>query len=150
MFGDGELQGEFISWFERVDFGGGVMSKGLAEEQLQGAVSLHNILAKRGFAYLADEVGMEKTYVALGFVELLRFFHPHVRILYITPRENIQLKWRKELHNFVRNNWKWTDQRVNRIQGIQESPLVDVAVCGNLADGARQAVRAPDRDFLLR
>ncbi len=81
---------------------------------------------------------------------LLRFFHPHVRILYITPRENIQLKRRKELHNFVRNDWKWTDPRVNSIQGIQESPLVDVAVCGNLADWARQAVRAPDRDFLLR
>ena len=132
---------------ELVDFGGGVMSKGLAEEQLQGAVSLHNILAKRGFAYLADEVGMGKTYVALGVVGLLRFFHPHVRILYITPRENIQLKWRKELQNFVRNNWKWTDQRV---KSIHETPLVDVAVCGNLADWARRAVRAPDRDFLLR
>jgi superfamily II DNA or RNA helicase len=122
---------------ELVDFGGGVMSEGLAEEQLEGAVSLHNILAKRGFAYLADEVGMGKTYVALGVVGLLRFFHPHLRILYITPRENIQLKWRKELHNFIRNNWKWTDQRV---KSIQESPLVDVAICGNLADWARHAV----------
>ena len=59
-----------------VDFGGGAMSKALAEDQLQGAVALHNVLAKEGFAYLADEVGMGKTYVALGVVSLIRFFHP--------------------------------------------------------------------------
>ena len=58
-----------------VDFGGGAMSKALAEDQLQGAVALHNVLAKEGFAYLADEVGMGKTYIALGVVALIRFFH---------------------------------------------------------------------------
>ncbi len=62
-----------------VDFGGGAMSKALAEDQLQGAVALHNVLAKEGFAYLADEVGMGKTYIALGVVSLIRFFHPGFR-----------------------------------------------------------------------
>jgi hypothetical protein len=45
-----------------MDFGGGAMSDTLAEHQIRGAVALHNILADRGFAYLADEVGMGKTY----------------------------------------------------------------------------------------
>jgi hypothetical protein len=132
---------------ELMDFGGGAMSPGLATEQLEGAVSVHNLLAREGFAYLADEVGMGKTYVALGAVALVRFFHPHLRVLYIAPRENIQTKWRKELQNFVRNNWKWVDQRV---KDFEQAPAVDVALCSNMADWARQAVRAPDRDFLVR
>ena len=41
-------------------------------------------------AYLADEVGMGKTYVALGALALFRHFHPDFRVLIIAPRENIQ------------------------------------------------------------
>ena len=109
-----------------VDFGGGAMSKALAEDQLQGAVALHNVLAKEGFAYLADEVGMGKTYVALGVVALIRFFHPGFRVLYITPRENIQRKWIKELQNFIGTNWKWVDQKV---KSYQKTPCVEVICC---------------------
>ena len=57
-----------------------------------------NMLARNGCAYLADEVGMGKTYVALGVMSLLRYFDPHARIVVIAPRENIQRKWVKELH----------------------------------------------------
>ena len=109
-----------------VDFGGGAMSKALAEDQLQGAVALHNVLAKEGFAYLADEVGMGKTYIALGVVSLIRFFHPGFRVLYITPRENIQRKWIKELQNFTGTNWKWVDQKV---KSYQKTPCVEVSCC---------------------
>ena len=41
-----------------------------AKQQLEGAVALHNLLAAEGFAYIADEVGMGKTYVALGTIAL--------------------------------------------------------------------------------
>ncbi|HEY0406380.1 MAG TPA: helicase-related protein [Pyrinomonadaceae bacterium] len=132
---------------ELIDFGGGALSASLAAEQLDGAVAIHNILAKEGCAYLADEVGMGKTYVALGVVALLRFFHPELRVLYIAPRENIQAKWVKELRNFTRNNWLRSDQRVRSFNG---TPAVRVAFCRNLADWAGQAVRNPDRDFFLR
>ena len=64
--------------------------RSIAEEQLEGAVAMHNLLARQGFAYLADEVGMGKTYVALGAVALLRYLNPGFRVLYIAPRENIQ------------------------------------------------------------
>jgi superfamily II DNA or RNA helicase len=132
---------------ELVDFSGSSLSLSLAEYQLHGAVAIHNILAREGFAYLADEVGMGKTYVALGVVGLLRFFNPGIRVLYIAPRENIQSKWIKELKNFTRNNWLKADQRVKSVQG---TPCVETARCENLADWARQAVRNPNRDFFLR
>ena len=132
---------------ELIDFGGTSLSRSLADEQLEGAVAIHNILAKERIAYLADEVGMGKTYVALGVVGLIRFFNPGIRVLYIAPSENIQSKWIKELKNFTRNNWLKEDQRVKSIQGM---PSVDIAQCDNLADWARQAVRNPNRDFFLR
>src|SRR5688500_14398085 len=75
-----------------------------AEEQLRGAVAIHNILSKHRVAYLADEVGMGKTYVALGALALFRHFEPNFRLLIIAPRENIQKKWEKERFNFVANN----------------------------------------------
>jgi hypothetical protein len=132
---------------ELLDFRGGALSESLAREQLAGAVAIHNILAQEGFAYLADEVGMGKTYVALGVVALLRFFNPGIRVLYIAPRENIQSKWVKELRNFTRNNWLYADQRVKSFHG---TPAVKLAFCHNLADWARQAVRDPNRDFFVR
>jgi hypothetical protein len=47
-----------------------------ADEQLEGAVAIHNILDQHGVAYLADEVGMGKTYVALGALALFRHLNP--------------------------------------------------------------------------
>lgn len=75
-----------------------------AQDQLEGAVAVHNILQRHGVAYLADEVGMGKTYVALGVAALLRHFTPHLRILVVAPRENIQRKWQRELGVFTENN----------------------------------------------
>ena len=48
-----------------LDFGTrlGPGSEMRAQEQLEGAVAIHNILEKHGVAYLADEVGMGKTFV---------------------------------------------------------------------------------------
>ena len=49
-----------------LDFGARIGQGQRAQEQLEGAVAIHNILEKHSVAYLADEVGMGKTYVALG------------------------------------------------------------------------------------
>ena len=82
-----------------IDFSGGDESlKRLGDVQLEGAVALQNMLADRkiGFAYLADEVGMGKTYIALGVVAMLRYFNPMLRVLYICPSRNVQEKWDRE------------------------------------------------------
>ena len=92
---------EFLD--ELIDFAphGEDHGKAFAGQQREGAVAAFNMLARNGCAYLADEVGMGKTYVALGVMSVLRYLDPHARIVVIAPRENIQHKRVKELHNFV-------------------------------------------------
>ena len=118
-----------------------------AADQLEGAVALHNILDSQGVAYLADEVGMGKTYVALGVVALLRHFKPNARVLVIAPRANIQRKWQKELQLFVKHNVRVSDLRVRTPVGTPARPLVH---CDRLVDLVRETTLDPDRDFFLR
>ena len=115
--------------------------------QLEGAVAIHNILAREGFAYLADEVGMGKTYVALGAISLMRHFNPTLRVLYLAPRANIQQKWLKEIGNFVQNNWKVLDNRVKSIDG---KPVVSPKVCENLRELFQAVTDESGWDYLTR
>src|SRR5215218_285064 len=100
-----------------------------AKEQLRGAVAIHNILQREGIAYLADEVGMGKTYVALGAIALFRHFQPDFRVAVIAPRENIQAKWLKEWDNFARYIARIPDLRVRALNG---GPARHLAKCDNL------------------
>ncbi len=130
-----------------LDFEAGRISPDRAEEQLRGAVAIHNILRKHRVAYLADEVGMGKTYVALGALALFRHFDPSFRVLVIAPRENIQKKWQKELRNFTSNNVRIDDLRVRAPDGRPARSLVN---CGNLIDLVNEASLDPNRDFFVR
>lgn len=145
---DGIQEIGFETARQLIDFSGGDQSADkIWQEQLEGAVAAHNILAREKVAYLADEVGMGKTYVALGAVALFRHFNPGWRVLYIAPRENIQRKWHKEIRNFTAQNWCVTDNRVRSFQGM---PAYSIAICNSLIDLARQVTVNPNRDFLLR
>ena len=95
--------------------------QGFGESQLEGAVAAFNMLARNSVAYLADEVGMGKTYVALGVAGLLRHLRPTARVMVIAPSENIQRKWVKELLNFVRENSQLEDNRVITFQRLEEN-----------------------------
>src|SRR5262245_53874372 len=118
-----------------------------AREQLEGAVAIHNILEKEGVAYLADEVGMGKTIVALGAVALFRHYQPSFRVLVIAPRENIQRKWQKEWRTFVERNVRFADLRVRALDGRPVRPLVH---CENLVHLLGQSTTDPNRDFFAR
>ncbi len=118
-----------------------------AQEQLEGAVALHNLLERHRVAYLADEVGMGKTYVALGALALFRHFNPGFRVLVIAPRENIQDKWIKELENFVAFNVRFPDLRMKALDGGLARPAVK---CSNLIHLVREVGIDPDRDFFAR
>ena len=63
---------------ELIDFAPTEKSKkfGFGESQLHGTVAAYNMLAQNKIAYLADEVGMGKTYIALGVLGLLRHLNP--------------------------------------------------------------------------
>ena len=134
---------------ELIDFAPTVLAKGFgfAEHQLEGTVALFNMLQRNRCAYLADEVGMGKTYVALGVMGLTRYFNPHARIAVVAPRENIQRKWIKELKNFVRLNWRLTGNRVKSLQG---EPAWEPVYCNSLLDFVSEVQRNADRDFFLR
>lgn len=129
-----------------LDFGRRI-GQGRAEEQLRGAVAIHNILRKHRVAYLADEVGMGKTYVALGALALFRHFQPNFRVLIVAPRENIQKKWQKELGNFTANNVRFADLRVAGPDGRTARQLVS---CGNLIELVHEVSLDRDRDFFVR
>ncbi len=130
-----------------LDFGKRIGEGHRAEEQLRGAVAIHNILRKHRLAYLADEVGMGKTYVALGALALFRHFDPGFRVLVIAPRENIQRKWQKELTNFAAHNVRFDDLRMRSLDGRPARPLVS---CGNLLALVHETSLDPNRDFFLR
>jgi hypothetical protein len=130
-----------------LDFGARIGQGARAEEQLEGAVAVHNLLHTHGVAYLADEVGMGKTYVALGAMALFRHFNPDFRVLIIAPRSNIQTKWMKELRNFVAHNVRFADMRVKALDGRPARPLVS---CENLLDLAHEVMIDRDRDFFAR
>ena len=130
-----------------LDFGKRLHSEQRAHEQLEGAVAIHNILCREQVAYLADEVGMGKTYVALGAAALFRHFDPQFRMLVIAPRRNIQVKWMKETRNFVVNNSRFPDLRV---KGIHGQPVRELVLCENLLELVRETSVNPDRDFFCR
>lgn len=132
---------------ELLDMGATIGGGARGEEQLQGSVALYNMLQKHGVAYLADEVGMGKTYVALGVVALLRHFKPDLRLLVIAPRANIQRKWMKEMSNFVANNVRYTDLRT---RGFGKRPARTMVHCENLGHLARAVTLDADRDFFAR
>src|SRR5262245_37474911 len=115
---------DFTTASELLDFGADRIGVNRAREQLAGAVAMHNILEKYRVAYLADEVGMGKTYVALGTLALFRHFQPDFRAVVIAPKENIQGKWMKEFGNFVAHNVRFPDFRVAAVNGEPARPLV--------------------------
>ncbi|MBN1903048.1 DEAD/DEAH box helicase family protein [Candidatus Sumerlaeota bacterium] len=130
-----------------LDFGARIGQGTRANEQLKGAVAIHNILEKHGIAYLADEVGMGKTYVAIGALALFRHYKPDFRALVIAPRENIQRKWIKEMNNFAANNMLFPDLRFGSIErGLVRKPVF----CSNLLDFVHEVIMDPRRDFFLR
>jgi hypothetical protein len=132
---------------ELLDFGARIDSEKLAEDQLIDAVAVHNLLERESVVYLANEVGTGKTVVALGAWALFQHFDPNFRVLVIAPRENIQMKWIKELRNFVASNVRFPDLRVKSLDG---QPARQLVACHNLLDFMHEVVLNRDRDFFLR
>ena len=81
-------------------------SQSMAQLQLEGVAAIYNILCRRNFAYLADEVGMGKTYQALSLAALLWNEKPDARVLFISPRQNLQMKWCDDYNRFFASNYR--------------------------------------------
>jgi hypothetical protein len=118
-----------------------------AHSQLEGAVAIHNILERERVAYLADEVGLGKTYVALATLAMFRHFNPGFRALVIAPKANLQRKWHNDWRSFVRRNWLVSDLAVRSLSG---DPAREVVRPERLSELAYEAMIDDDRDFICR
>ncbi len=118
-----------------LDFSGGdAQLEQLGELQLQGAVALQNMLSNPevGVGYLADEVGMGKTYIALGVVAMMRYFNPAYRVLYICPSRNVQEKWYGREHpNFIKQNVTTSNFNIRTPSGYPGTPSIS---CSNVEE----------------
>ncbi len=133
-----------------VDLSGGQEElKQLGETQLKGAVALYNMIASSevGMGYLADEVGMGKTYIALAVVALMRYFNPSLQVLYICPSKNVQEKWDREYRSFTRHNVRVAQNRIKTPQGEPASPYIS---CNNVVEMIEMAASGYYADYFVR
>lgn len=123
-----------------IDFSGGQKDlESLGQQQLEGAVALHNMLADPaiGMGYLADEVGMGKTYTSLGTVALMRYFNPCLRVLYICPSANVQEKWAEREHpSFIKHNVLSDQFRIRTPEGNSGTPSISCSNVDSLINAA--------------
>ena len=98
----------------------------LANRQLEAITKSYLYLTKPGnnIIYIADEVGLGKTYIAAGIAMLFRHFSGDTKNhkdLIIVPKKNLQDKWKKELKNFVSNNYLCDDDLIKQQYNFDEA-----------------------------
>jgi hypothetical protein len=143
-----------------MDFGiaGDSTYDSMARLQLDGVAALYNMLCERNFAYLADEVGMGKTYQALGLAAVLWNLKPDARIVFISPRQALQLKWERDYGNFFAQNYlrqRDTNEAVGRgddrvTSALLGTPLHRSAFYHRLSDWAKALSRRERTAVFLR
>lgn len=141
-----------------IDFGiaGGSRARAyqsMRQIQTRGVAGLWNILCEKDFAYLADEVGMGKTYQALGLISLLWNYKPDARVVIICPRNNLQVKWKRDYNNFIENNYRRNrqEQGDDRLKSILlGEPVVSGRICGDLREFALEIQSRARQLFILR
>lgn len=117
----------------------GVIDNEISERQFKVIVKgfNHLIQEENNFLYIADEVGLGKTYVALGIASLLRHFCSEDRRtcykdLILVPKRNLQHKWVKEINNFITHNYKLECNIVKSVLGKSVGECSDKNIHDNL------------------
>lgn len=110
----------------------GQESTSMASRQAEGVAYLWNLLSLHGVALLADEVGMGKTFQALGVAALLWKMKPDAKVLVMAPNRDICAHWRREYHAFVQFHYKPVDHCVKN--GVDGGPVQSIQTCTRLED----------------
>lgn len=71
--------------------------------QSEGVATLWRLLCGRGYAYLADEVGMGKTRQAMAIIATQFLVKPESRVVIVCPGRTLQEQWLSEWQLFVRD-----------------------------------------------
>ena len=101
-------------------------------KQTEGVAYLWNLLAEQRVALLADEVGMGKTFQALGVAALLWKMKPDARILVMAPNRDLCLHWRREFNTLLRSHYRVVDHTVKN--SVDGGPVPSIEICKSLAD----------------
>lgn len=110
-----------------------IIDPNMAERQFHVILKGFNYLIQPGndFLYIADEVGLGKTYISLGIASLLRLYsdHPESYVdTILVPKRNLQFKWHKEIRNFITHNYLQTDNRVKSVLDMPVGRLDDNSI----------------------
>jgi len=102
----------------------------MAAKQAEGVAYLWNTLSLHKVAVLADEVGMGKTFQALGVISLLWKMKPHAKILVMAPNRDICLHWVREYYEFLESHYREIDHLVRN--SADGGPVNNPHLCWNL------------------
>lgn len=99
------------------------------ERQEQTVLRARALLAKQPGVVLADEVGMGKTFEALGLAALVHHDKPRAKIAIITPGPDLNTKWAKELPHFAAVHDFGSHIAVRRLgEFVREAPRHTVTI----------------------
>lgn len=89
----------------------------MAAKQAEGVAGLWNLLNKQRLALLADEVGMGKTYQAMGVMLLLWQAKPDARILVMAPNRTLCDNWEREFSIFTEIHYRAEHNAFTTLEG---------------------------------
>lgn len=100
-----------------------IIDQDIADRQFQVILQGFNYLLQpeNKFLYIGDEVGLGKTYIALGIASLLRLYsnNPETYVdTILVPKKNLQYKWSKEIRNFINHNYTQKDNIVKSVLNL--------------------------------
>nr|WP_321521238.1 helicase-related protein [uncultured Macellibacteroides sp.] len=116
-----------------------IIDPGVAERQFQVILKGFNFLMQpeNKFLYIADEVGLGKTYIAIGIASLLRHFSvnpDHYTDVILVPKQNLQFKWLKEINIFIQKNYLLPDGIVKSVLNKPAAYLSRESIKHDLSD----------------
>lgn len=99
-----------------------LITNSIADRQLEVIRKGFNFLNQQenNALYIADEVGLGKTYIGLGIASMLRHFSnspESYQDVILVPKENLQSKWEKEILQFTQKNFLLFDNIVKSVIG---------------------------------
>lgn len=105
-----------------LNLGQGFIDDSIADRQLEVIRRGFNYInqPENNLLYIGDEVGLGKTYIALGIASLMRHFSsvPEAyQDMILVPKENLQGKWNNAIHHFITYNYLLQDNRVKSVLG---------------------------------
>jgi superfamily II DNA or RNA helicase len=121
-------------------------NQSMADKQTEGVAYLWNILSKKNVALLADEVGMGKTFQAIGVICLLWKMKPDAKVLVMAPNQNICHHWENEYRSFINRHYRENDNLVKSY--LCDVPVNEPRVCKRLKDLANETKQDDSRFFL--